>query len=265
MRLNKFISRFSNHSRREADKLIANGDVSINGKEVITEVAFVGSGDCILIKDHSLLEYDKLIYNPELHSNSNSLQKFKIKLWLYHKKIGTITSYRDQFGRPTIFESLPSNLPRVISVGRLDFNTEGLILLTNYGPLARVLELPQNGFIRVYRCRYHGKISDIQIKDAARGLSIQGVNYAGAVIIRDDCNKQIYTKTNSWLTIKLCEGKNREIRNIMRYFGVEVTRLIRTGFDGFKLGSLLPGSISEVPTVHIAKYLHMLPSKDQIF
>ncbi len=265
MRLNKFIARFGNFSRREADKLINTGAVYINDKQITTAVAFVGPDDQVKIDPKTATNlpspnptYNQKLQNHQTKNHLNSSQEFQIRLWIYHKTKGTITSYRDQFGRPTIFERLPQNLPKVVSVGRLDFNTEGLLLLTNYGPLAHLLELPKNGFPRVYKCRYHGKISDIQILEAAKGPYINGVQYSGAIITRDDNSKQSEKKTNSWLTITLREGKNREIRRIMHYFGLEVTRLIRIKFDQFELGKLEPGMVTEIPASKITKYLNMM-------
>ncbi|MDF3075669.1 MAG: rluB, partial [Alphaproteobacteria bacterium] len=166
----------------------------------------------------------------------------RTRLWRYHKPAGLIVSNRDPEGRQTIFDTLPSGLPRVISVGRLDYNSEGLLLLTNDGALARKLELPSTGWTRRYRVRVHGSVPERALADMARGMTVDGVQY-GPIKARLDRTQ----RSNAWLTLALEEGKNREIRKVMEYIGVPVSRLIRIGYGPFALGDLQPLDIAEVP------------------
>ena len=167
------------------------------------------------------------------------------RLWRYHKKAGTLTTNHDPQGRPTIFEKLPPELPRVVTVGRLDFNTEGLLLLTNDGELARHLELPQHAWLRHYRVRVYGEIKPAKLASLADGVTIEGVHYEP---IKVEIEQEKQTGANHWLNVTIREGKNREIRRVMEHLDLQVTRLMRTAFGPFPLGNLSRGAIEEVPT-----------------
>ena len=163
------------------------------------------------------------------------------RLWLYHKSTGLITTHKDPQGRRTVFETLPKDMPRVISVGRLDYNSEGLLLLTNDGALARKLELPSTGWIRRYRVRAYGGITESMLEGMKKGVSIEGMNYGSVEAVLDSQNGN-----NSWMTVTLAEGKNREIRKIFEHYGCQVSRLIRMSYGPFMLGKLPKGQIKEV-------------------
>jgi 23S rRNA pseudouridine2605 synthase len=166
----------------------------------------------------------------------------RARLWRYHKPEGLITTHRDEAGRPTVFERLPKSLPRVVSVGRLDLNSEGLLLLTNDGALARQLELPSNGWLRRYRVRVHGEVEPAALAALARGVTIEGVRYAGI-----EAGLDSRKGTNAWLTVSLREGRNREIRKVMAHLNLSVTRLIRIAYGPFQLGTLDRGGVAEIP------------------
>ena len=163
-------------------------------------------------------------------------------LWRYHKPKGFLTSNGDPQGRPTVFDILPDNIGRVISVGRLDMNSEGLLLLTNDGGLARKLELPSTGLIRKYRVRVHGTVDPVRLANLKNGITVEGIRYGSISVILD---RQV--GRNSWLSVKLKEGKNREIRNVFREIGLQVNRLIRTDYGPFSLGSLPARKVTQVP------------------
>jgi len=222
-RIAKFIARSGVCSRRAAEELIMQQRVTVNG-ETITSPAFnVEGSEKILIDGEKLPVADKT------------------RLWLYYKPVGLITSHKDE-KRPTVFDNLPPDMPRVISVGRLDLNSEGLLLLTNNGELSRMLELPQNGWSRRYRVKVHGMVSPAKLQSLSEGVTIEGVNYGPVKIVIDGTQG-----TNSWLTVTLTEGKNREIRRLMNHIGLEVARLIRLSYGPFQLGGLKKGEVKEVP------------------
>lgn len=210
-------------SRREAECWIAEGRVKVNGKKVLTPALNVSASDAVVV-DGKLLQ-----------------EKEKTRLWLYHKPAGLVTTHKDPEGRTTVFETLPKTLPRVISIGRLDLNSEGLLLLTNDGALARKLELPSTGWIRRYRVRAYGGITPSMLEGMKKGVTVDGVNY-GSIEATLDSQKG----DNSWLTVSLREGKNREIRKIFEHFGCTVSRLMRLSYGPFQLGSLARGEIKEV-------------------
>ena len=164
------------------------------------------------------------------------------KLWLYHKPAGLVTTHKDPEGRPTVFEKLKHQLPRVISVGRLDLTSEGLLLLTNDGGLARQLELPATGWLRRYRVRVFGVPNEGALKALAQGVTVEGVRY-GPIEAEVDAKKG----DNTWLTVSLREGRNREIRRVMEHLGLAVSRLIRVAYGPFQLGTLERGGIEEIP------------------
>ena len=204
-------------SRRDAEKWILNGRVVVNGQVLTTPAFVVGADDVILVDGQPLAG------------------KQKQRLWCYHKPVGLMTTHRDPQGRPTVFDNLPKSLPRVISVGRLDFNSEGLLLLTTDGALSRELELPTRGWKRKYRVRVHGKVTPEIIGRLNKGVKVDGVAYA-------PCQIEVEREqgSNTWVLMTLTEGKNREIRRLMAFFGLEVTRLIRVSYGPF-------GAVREVP------------------
>lgn len=224
-RLAKFMARSGVCSRRGAEELISQGRVSVNG-EVVSTPAFNVSGD-----EKILLDGEKL---P---------QKEITRLWLYYKPTGLVTSYKDEKGRPTVFDNLPAGLPRVISVGRLDLNSEGLLLLTNNGELSRKLELPSNGWARRYKVRVHGFVDAKKLAPLQKGIVVEGVAYGPITAIIES-----QQGANTWLQVTLTEGKNREIRKVMKSIGLEVSRLIRLSYGPFQLGSLKKGEAREVST-----------------
>ena len=222
-RIAKRLARAGVASRRDAESLVADGRVAVNGK-VLTSPAFnVTAADRITIDGQPI---------PEIE---------RTRLFLFHKPGGLVTTNRDPEGRPTIFEALPEELPRLITVGRLDINTEGLLLLTNDGGLARLLELPATGWLRRYRVRVHGHVDEKQLASLRDGVAVDGVFY-GAIEATLDREQG----SNAWLTIGLREGKNREVKNILASLGLDVTRLIRISYGPFQLGDLAEGAVQEI-------------------
>jgi len=224
-RIAKVIARAGLCSRRDAERWILDGRVSVNGKILETPAFTVTPADAILVNGKPL---------PAVEAP---------RLFLYHKPAGLITTARDEKNRPTVFDNLPPGLPRVVSVGRLDLNSEGLLLLTNDGGLARYLELPSNSWKRRYRVRVHGNVKSGNLARLARGVTVDGMRY-GPIKAAIERAK---TGANVWLTVTLEEGKNREIRKVMAHLGLQVNRLIRTAYGPFELGDLPPGAVVEVP------------------
>jgi 23S rRNA pseudouridine2605 synthase len=231
-RIAKVIARSGVCSRREAERLIAAGRVSINDKVLQTPAYIVKAQDKITVDDRQ-------ISAPE-----------PVRLWRYYKPAGLVTTHNDPEGRPTVFAALPPELPRVISVGRLDFNTEGLLLLTNDGGLSRYMELPTTGWSRRYRVRARGRLADADIKRLQQGMEIDGVKYGPATAKVDSTQG-----ANTWFTLVLCEGKNREIRRMAEELGLQVNRLIRISYGPFGLDRLASGEISEVKSRVISEQL----------
>ncbi|MGO9171276.1 MAG: pseudouridine synthase [Rhodomicrobium sp.] len=224
-RVAKVIARSGLCSRREAEGLIEERRVSVNGALIESAALDISPSDIVLVDGKPLASRE-----PP-------------RLWRYHKPKGRVTTHKDPEGRPTVFEALPENLPRLISVGRLDFNTEGLLLLTNDGDLARHLELPSTGWTRRYRVRAYGQVSEAQLKDLAGGLTIDRMSY-GPI----EASLEREQGDNVWITVSIREGKNREVRRIMEHLGLTVNRLIRISFGPFILGDLTTGQIEEVKT-----------------
>ncbi len=220
-RIAKVIARSGYCSRREAEELIFEGRVKVNGQII--------DNPATLITDQSIKINNKLL-----------AKKQPTRLWIFHKPKGFVCSNSDEKGRKTVFDILPDNLPRTMSVGRLDINTEGLLLLTNNGEVARYIELPENKWIRNYRVRVHGKVNMTRLEKLSKGIRIDRVNYGP---IKVELEKE---GSNSWLKISLNEGKNREVKKVLQYFGLEVNRLIRVSFGPFMLGNLKTGQIKEV-------------------
>ena len=224
-RIAKVIARAGLASRREAEAWIAAGRVAVNGKLVASPALNVGVRDRIEVDGQPLPTRERT------------------RLFLYRKQRGLLTTHADPGGRPTIFGVLPKELPRLISVGRLDLNTEGLLLLTNDGGLARALELPATGWLRRYRVRAHGSVAQAQLDALRRGITIDGVRY-GEIEATVDRSQG----SNVWLTFAIREGKNREVKNVLGHLGLAVNRLIRVSFGPFRLGDLSEGAIEEVKT-----------------
>ena len=226
-RIAKVLARLGVASRRDVEKLIAAGNVAVDGK---------------------VLDHPAFIVEPHHRITVNGrpvAAKEPTRLWRFYKPQGVITSARDPQGRPTFFDLLPKNLPRVVSVGRLDLNSEGLLLLTNDGSFARFLELPQQRILRRYRVRVHvgaRGVDEEKLKKLSRGITIDGFRYAGIEAEIDQRSGH-----NAWLNVTLTEGKNREIRKVMEYLGWPVSRLIRIGFGPFQLGKMEKGEVEEIP------------------
>ncbi len=223
-RIAKFLARAGVCSRRDAERLIEEGRVKLNGKVLDTPAVKVSANDKILVDGRP-------IGAPEA-----------TRLWRYHKPAGLVTTHRDPAGRPTVFERLPANMPRVVSVGRLDLTSEGLLLLTNDGALARKLELPSNGWKRRYRARAFGTIAQEELDKLAKGLEVEGVRYGP---IEAQLERQ--RGANAWIALGLAEGKNREVRRVLEALGLRVNRLIRIAYGPFQLGALAPGAVEEIP------------------
>jgi 23S rRNA pseudouridine2605 synthase len=223
MRIAKAIAHAGICSRRDAERMIEAGRVSVNGKVLTTPAHVVGPSDKIMVDGKPL---------PQAESP---------RLWRYHKPRGLVTSHKDPQGRKTVFEALPEGLPRVVSIGRLDINTEGLLLLTTDGALARHLELPSTGWLRRYRVRAHGRVTQEALDRLREGVTIDGIHY-GPVEARIDREQG----ANLWLTLALREGKNREVKRLAEHLGLTVNRLIRVSFGPFALGDLAEGAVEEV-------------------
>jgi 23S rRNA pseudouridine2605 synthase len=222
-RIAKVIARAGLASRREAEAWITAGRVSVNGAVIASPALNVKTSDQIAVDGTPL---------P---------QRERTRLFLYHKPRGLVTTHADDRGRPTIFGALPKNLPRLISVGRLDLNTEGLLLLTNDGELARTLELPQTAWLRRYRVRALGSVTQEKLDTLKGGVTVNGMRY-GAIEATFDREQG----ANVWLTFGIREGKNREVRNVVEYLGLKVNRLLRVSFGPFELGDLERGDVREL-------------------
>lgn len=235
IRIAKYINQNGFCSRREAEKLVLEGRVKVNGRKIDDVVTFVSSEDTLEIDGKILTE-----------------KKEKIRAWLYYKPRGEVTTRKDEKGRITIFESISqkkSQLPYLISVGRLDIDSEGLIILTNDGNLSRYLELPSNNFERVYRVKAYGDFNEDDISKITKGITIDSVYYKA-----NDISFIKRNNANSWFEVKICEGKNREIRKIFAHIGLVVNRLIRVKYGDFELEDMKNGEIKEVRNLeHILK------------
>jgi 23S rRNA pseudouridine2605 synthase len=224
-RIAKVLSRAGLASRRDAEEMVTQGRVTVNGR-VINSPALDVTGNDVVAVDGTPLP-----------------PRERTRLFMYHKPRGLMTTHADPEGRPTVFDNLPEGLPRLISIGRLDFNTEGLLLLTNDGGLARTLELPDTGWLRRYRVRAHGEVTQAQLDELKKGVEVDGVKYGpiDATLERDQ-------GANVWVVFAIREGKNREVRNVMAHLGLEVNRLIRVSYGPFQLGELEEGKVEEIKT-----------------
>ena len=222
-RIAKVLAHAGVASRREAERMIEDGRVSLNGKILKTPAVKVGPGDDVRVDGKPIAA------------------RPPTRLWRHHKPDGKVTTHADPQGRETVFQSLPKELGRVISIGRLDLTSEGLLLLTNDGELARVLELPSTGWTRRYRVRAYGEITEEAIEKLKKGISVEGVKYGPIEVIVDR-----RTGSNTWLTVGLKEGKNREVRKVLSAVGLTVNRLLRTAYGPFQLGALEKGNTEEI-------------------
>src|SRR5205823_2244456 len=224
-RIAKVVSRAGLASRRDAEEWIVQGRVTVNGRVINSPALDITANDAVVVDGKPLPPRERT------------------RLFMYHKPRGLMTTHADPEGRPTVFDNLPENLPRLISIGRLDFNTEGLLLLTNDGGLARALELPDTGWLRRYRVRAHGEVTQAQLDQLKEGVEVDGVKYGSidATLERDQ-------GANVWLVFAIREGKNREVRNVMAHLGLEVNRLIRISYGPFQLAELEEGQVEEVKT-----------------
>lgn len=221
-RIAKFLARAGIASRRDAEKLIEAGRIKVNGK-VLTSPAF------------NVTETDKIFFDGK------QVAKEPPRVWRYHKPAGLLTTHKDPEGRPTVFDNLPKELPRVMSVGRLDMNSEGLLLLTNDGDLARALELPKTGFVRRYRARAYGKIDQLALDRLKSGIMIDGIP-TGAI----EATLERQQRDNAWISVSISEGKNREVRRALETVGLKVNRLLRLSYGPFQLNKLERGRVEEV-------------------
>ena len=224
-RIAKALARAGLASRRDAEEMVTQGRVTVNGRVINSPALDITANDVVVVDGKPLPPRERT------------------RLFLYHKPKGLMTTHADPEGRPTVFDNLPEGLPRLISIGRLDFNTEGLLLLTNDGGLARVLELPDTGWLRRYRVRAHGEVTQAQLDQLKDGIEVDGVKYGSidATLERDQ-------GANVWLVFAIREGKNREVRNVMAHLGLDVNRLIRVSYGPFQLGEIEEGKVEEVKT-----------------
>lgn len=236
-RIAKFMAAAGMCSRRDAERWIADGRVRVNGNTLDTPAVVVSDGDVV-----------------EVDGKRITLKAETPRLFVYHKPAGLVTSHRDEKGRDTVFDHLPKDLPRVISVGRLDLDSEGLLLLTTSGELSRAMELPKNAFVRTYRVRIRGTPMETHLAQLERGVKVDEVKYQ-PIEVELDRQKD---GRNQWLTLTLREGKNREIRRIFEHFDLPVSRLIRVAYGNFHLDDLAPGEVAEVRAADVEKLMKKL-------
>ncbi|WP_311770693.1 pseudouridine synthase [Sphingopyxis sp. JAI128] len=230
-RIAKLLARAGVGSRRDVERMIEEGRIALNGETVAQPAPLLASLDGLTVDG-----------NPVAKPVSTRLYRF-------HKPAGCITAARDPKGRKTIYDLLPKDLPRLMPVGRLDYNTEGLLLLTNDGEFKRRLELPASGVERTYRARAFGDISQAELEELAMGIEIDGVRYG-----KIDANLERRTGRNQWIEMTLTEGKNREVRKVLEHFGLQVSRLIRTRYGAFELGGMPIGAVDVVPRDELFKF-----------
>jgi len=234
-RIAKLLARAGIASRREVERMIADGRVALDGKVLETPATILPNLQGVTVDG-------KVVARAE-----------PARLFRFHKPPGLLTAERDFSGRPTIYNALtnalPKGTPRLMPVGRLDLNTEGLLLLTNDGELKRAMELPSSGIPRTYRARTFGAISQAQLEGLMEGITIEGMHY-GSI----DANLERRTGRNQWVELSMTEGKNREVRRVLEHFGLEVSRLLRTAYGPFRLGDLPRGAAEEVPQVEVGRF-----------
>ncbi|MBC2777966.1 rRNA pseudouridine synthase [Parasphingopyxis sp. GrpM-11] len=234
-RIAKLLARAGVASRREVERMIEAGRIAIDGKILDTPATLLKSLHGVTVDGAAVA------------------QPIPAKLYCFHKPAGVLTTERDPKGRPTIYDKLPKGLPRVMPIGRLDLNTEGLLLLTNDGGLKRQMELPSSGVERVYRARAFGPITQEQLEALIEGITIDGMRY-GPI----DANLERRTGRNQWIEMKLAEGKNREVRRVLEHLGLQVSRLIRTAYGPFALGDLAKGDVLSIRQHDLVKFRQTL-------
>jgi 23S rRNA pseudouridine2605 synthase len=227
-RIAKSLARAGVASRREVERLIGLGKVAVNGRILDTAATLVQRDDIVTVEGEVIGAAEAT------------------RLWRYHKPTGLVTTHRDPQDRPTVFHNLPEGLPRVVSIGRLDLNSEGLLLLTNDGELARALELPSNGWSRTYRARAHGRTTQAALDKLKDGVTVEGIKYGPIDAKLDKAEEKSDGRSNSWITVSLSEGKNREVRRVLESLGLRVNRLIRLAYGPFQLGTLGSGQAEEI-------------------
>jgi 23S rRNA pseudouridine2605 synthase len=227
-RIAKLLARAGVASRREVERMIAEGRVALNGEKLTTPATLLENLDGVSV--------DGKPVRPAAAT----------RLFRFYKPQGAITAARDPKGRPTIYDRLPAGLPRLMPVGRLDFMTEGLLLLTNDGELKRQLELPRTAVVRTYRARAFGRVTQEQLERLAEGVTIEGIHY-GSI----NANLERRTGSNCWIEMSLTEGKNREVRRVLAHLGLQVSRLIRTAYGPFTVEDLNPGGVDEIGSVDV--------------
>jgi 23S rRNA pseudouridine2605 synthase len=230
-RIAKLLARAGVASRREVERMIAEGRIALNGEKLTTPAT--------LLEDLEGVTVDDKPVRPAAAT----------RLFRFYKPPATLTAERDPKGRPTIYDRLPTGLPRLMPVGRLDFMTEGLLLLTNDGELKRQLELPRTGVVRTYRARAYGHVTQAQLERLAEGITIDGIHY-GSI----NANLERRTGSNCWVEMSLTEGKNREVRRVLAHLGLQVSRLIRTAYGPLTLEGLEPGDADEVPAARLEAF-----------
>jgi 23S rRNA pseudouridine2605 synthase len=238
-RIAKVLSRAGVASRREAERMIEAGEVSVNGKVITSPALNVTASDRISVRGEPVGAAEPA------------------RLWLYYKPDGLVTSTSDEKGRQTVFDTLPEDMPRVMSIGRLDLNSEGLLLLTNDGELKRKLELPSTGWLRKYRVRIKGNPTDPDLEPLRKGITVDGERFQPMIVILDRIQG-----ANAWLTVALREGKNREIRRALSAINLTVNRLIRISYGPFRLGDMEPGAVEEVRGKVLRDQLGLDPNAD---
>lgn len=234
-RIAKLLARAGVASRREVERMIADGRVTLNGEAITTPATLLKSL-------HGVAVDGQMVKQAE-----------PTKLYLFYKPAGCLTAERDFSGRKTIYDLLPKDLPRLMPIGRLDYATEGLLLLTNDGEFKRQMELPSTGIERTYRARAFGDISQAELEELIHGIEIDGVRYG-----KIDANLERRTGRNGWVEMTLTEGKNREVRRVLEHFGLEVSRLLRTRYGPFVLGEMQPGDVGEVRRVDLISFRNSL-------
>jgi 23S rRNA pseudouridine2605 synthase len=235
-RIAKFLARAGVCSRRDAERLIEDGRVKLNGTVLDTPAVKVTAKDKVQVDG-------RVIGAAE-----------PTRLWRYHKPSGLVTTHRDPAGRATVFQNLPPDMPRVVSVGRLDLTSEGLLLLTNDGELARKLELPANGWLRRYRARAFGRVTQEELDQLKDGITVDGVRY-GSIDAKLERGSKNSSGANAWIMVSISEGKNREVRRVLDALGLRVNRLIRIAYGPFQLGTLASGAVEEIPRRMIKEQL----------
>lgn len=234
-RIAKLLARAGVASRREVERMIGEGRIALNGEKLTTPAT--------LLRDLSGVTVDGKPVRPASTT----------RLFRFYKPQGTITAERKPHGRPTIYDRLPPGLPRLMPVGRLDFMTEGLLLLTNDGELKRQLELPRTGLVRTYRARAFGRVTQAQLEELSEGVTIDGMHY-GSI----DANLERRTGSNCWIEMSLTEGKNREVRRVLAHLGMQVSRLIRTAYGPFTIAGLDVGAVDEVDSGELQAFRQTL-------